>query len=615
MIQTNGAASDAGVSKSYSNTTAFLFPFGIDSSNVYYYVPATIQYSSAPSTYGTVTTRPVASGHPQAQDPTNALACYWKTTSTGFSGGSVTQSYMYTQNFVRGAEASYEAAYFSSPSWTTNGGSINTTSNVISFTGMNLSDGDFTAGASSAFGIVPILYSIANSDWRTVGTWSTTRGGSSSGTIPHATTIVYVCNGYTVTTTGPDTSGSLIIEPSATLYLQTGLPGNSFGAVSIDSSSGGTLRIDSSGYFPKGDWASFLGNSGGTVEYRQNGTATINLPTSYVLPSGSTVNITGYCNLITSPYGGGNINLPNTNLTVFKNFTVGYSPTGGTSSCTTRLDTAATTMTLEVKGLLTINQYGILQYPNGSAQNVQADSDLNILSGGTLKVRYGGTSVANMLTVDGNIVNNGVLDLDSNTTTTGNTYYCTLQFAGTSSKSLSGTTATRTHLDSIVVNKGTTLSPIVDVSIDTTGFQMGNGGLSLQNGTFRLTSPATMGLSSGAFTIPVTGGLSANGGTFNIVTGSAIGEPGIEGPTGNSRRIRQCWPNMSAVSSSISYSAAGSPTINISGGALNVYSQIRRDTTNNSGSLNYIQTGGTVTIGGKNPVSLLHSNYRAALKL
>ena len=73
---------------------------------------------------------------------------------------------------------------------------------------------------------------------------------------------------------------------------------------------------------------------------------------------------------------------------------------------------------------------------------------------------------------------------------------------------------------------------------------------------------------------------------------------------------------MTTGSSSILYSAAGSPTINVSGGTLNVYSEIRRDTTNNSGSFNYIQTGGTVTIDGNNPVvPASFQGYRAAFEV
>ena len=48
MIQTSGQASDGGVSKMYSGTTAYVFPVGFynASNTTYYYMPASIRYSS-----------------------------------------------------------------------------------------------------------------------------------------------------------------------------------------------------------------------------------------------------------------------------------------------------------------------------------------------------------------------------------------------------------------------------------------------------------------------------------------------------------------------------------------------------------------------------------------
>ncbi len=532
MVQTTGSASDGGVSKTYSNTAPFLFPFGFGS----YYLPALIQYSGTPSTYGTVTTRPVNSRHPLAQGSNNALTSYWKTTSSGFSGvpaGSVNQLYYYNEAFVQGTEAQYEAAYYNSTStsWITAGFTINTTVDSLSFRALSYSDGEFTAGMSSAFGTILTLYSITSGDWNTAAVWSLTPGGGPYSDFPHATTIAYVTSGDTVTTTHADSSANLMIQPAAILELRSNAAGNNFGTVLNNSSTGsGTLRIDTSGYFPKGDWGNFLGSGGGTVEYYQKSAAILNLPRTYALPSGGTAGIANYCNLITSPYSNGGINLPDTNLTIYGNFSVGYNATGGTANCITWIDTASTTRTVEVHGVITINNNGVLEYRNGAAQNVSGDSDLTIASGGTLQVQASSTTLlAHTLTVSGNVYNNGTLDLDPNYPTNDN-YRCTLGFSGSNSKSLTNTTTpTRTRLYSILVNKGTTLDSIVNVSVGATGFTMGGGGLTLQNGTFRLTSAVTMGLSTGAFTIPVTGGLSANGGTFNIVTGTTSADLTLKG--------------------------------------------------------------------------------------
>ena len=205
-------------------------------------------------------------------------------------------------------------------------------------------------------------------------------------------------------------------------------------------------------------------------------------------------------------------------MKVYKNFTIGSS---STTSGTTQLNIGATSTTLEVHGLLSINQYGVLQYMNSTASIPQyaiADSDIVIAAGGALQVRNGGSTVGNTLTVYGNITNNGTLDLNPNS----GTNYCNLIFTGKFSKSLTSTsTPTLTRLYAITVNEGTTKDSVLNVNIDPTNFSISSGGITLQNGTFRLTTNTAVTVSTGAFTIPTTASLSANGGTLNIATGSA----------------------------------------------------------------------------------------------
>jgi hypothetical protein len=598
MIKTNGLLSNGGVSKTYSNTSAFVFPFGFGT----YYLPASIQFSSAPATYGTVTIRPVNARHPLLLGTNNALTCYWKTSSSDFSGipaGSVQHLYNYTTAFVVGAEASYVSNYYNSSAWLSDVSlSVNAGTHIISYSAANAADGEFTAGLASAFGAITTLYSIADGNWNAPGTWSTTRTGSAGSTFPDANTRVYICNGKTVKTTVSAASSSLTIEAGSTLDLQN-IIGHGFGSiVNTDVTGSGTLRIASSGYFPTGDWANYLGISGGTVEYYQTATGT-----TLTIP----LTNTSYYNLITSPYDGSSIILPNTNLTVYNNFTVGYSGMT-TVSCITQINVDASSTTLEVKGDLNINQNGVLQYMNNTnPQYVIADNDINIASGGKFIVSNAGTvNLAHTLTVYGNILNNGTFDLDSNYPTNDN-YHCTLTFTGLLNVSISNSTIPLlTRFYSITVNKGTTMDPVVNVNINNTGFQMGGGGLTLQNGTFRLTSNVTMALSSGGFTIPPTACLSTNGGTFNIATGAAAADLTLIGRLEIITGAVNIGPSITSGSANaynILYPAAITPEIIISGGTLDVYSQIRRLTANNAGSLNYTQTGGKVTIGGKVPTT------------
>ncbi len=633
MISTKGLASDLGISKTFNSSyKTFRFPIGTGNS----YRPDSIQFTADPAQYGSITVKTILSADPLVQAAGKAINLYWKVTSSGFSGiqnNSINQvCYYYPADAPTPAdEINYIPAVYIAPAWN----AINDTSAVadyktpreIHFNNTNYIDGEYTCGTPAAFTGLTIYYSNSNNanvtsstgaDWSAAATWCT---DSSTGTPAGAladnmSNAVFIIGDGSATTHRINISGTHQIQTgNISIYsdgiLDIGLTnGHNFGGIPNSKVSGsGTLRIASTAYFPRGDWGNFLGASGGTVEYYQTSAspATINLPTTYTLPSGSTANITGYFNLIISPYTASNIILPNTNLSVYNNLTIGYSAGGGTASCMTQLNAGAASATLEVHGTLNINQYGILQYMNVAAQNLIADNDINIAAGGALQVLNGGTSVANTLTVYGNVVNNGTLNLDANYPTN-DTYYCSLTFTGTFSKSLTSTsTPTSTCLYNIGVNKGAAWDSVLNVNVASTGFQMGGGGINLQNGTFRLTTNVTMNISSGAFTIPSTACLSANGGTLNLGTAGAAADSLILNGKleilAGAVNIGPAISTTSAYAFNIVYATAGTPEISISGGALNVYSQIRRQPVVTSGALNYMQTGGTVTIGAKNPIT------------
>ena len=100
MITTTGIASDGGVAKTFS-TTAKTFVYPIGTSGRYH--PAKIYFTSDPAQYGSIAVRTVPSQQPLEQDTTKAIRCYWKTTSTGFSGiqnNSVFQIYYYNSGIL-----------------------------------------------------------------------------------------------------------------------------------------------------------------------------------------------------------------------------------------------------------------------------------------------------------------------------------------------------------------------------------------------------------------------------------------------------------------------------------------------------------------------------------
>ena len=122
MIVTGGLMSNGGVQKEFSNTNGFLFPFGFAVGATHYYMPANLRFSSTPTKWGAVTSRPVHGRHHLAQGVNNALSAYWKTTSSGFEGvpaNSVVHTYAYADAFVAGNRNYLPAVYNYGTAWRT----------------------------------------------------------------------------------------------------------------------------------------------------------------------------------------------------------------------------------------------------------------------------------------------------------------------------------------------------------------------------------------------------------------------------------------------------------------------------------------------------------------
>jgi hypothetical protein len=589
MIQTNGLMSDGGVSKIFSNTNAFNFPFGFynTSNTTYYYMPHSIQFSSVPTTYGTVTTRPVNARHPLTQS-TNSLACYWKTTSTDFTGvptGSVINNYYYdyaqSNYFVTGTEANYIPAVYGNSIWNTVPSGVITATNQVSYNADN-ADGEYTAGYPSAFSAISTLYSVANGNWNIANTWSTTRGGApGNGGTPAANTLVYICDGKTVTTTAAASASSLTIETGSTLDLQNVI-GHNF--VSIPTC-GGTLRIASTGYFPSGDWGYFLGSAGGTVEYYTSA-GNMTIPTT----SASGLVLGAYKNLKLTHSLTYTITLPDRDLTIYGDLTVSGSVTG---SAGTRI--AGTSWTYTVNGNLNINS-GVLEYRDGVISTIKVLGNTSIAAGASFRAPASG-ALANVLELYGNLACLGTFDMNN----TGRVY---TYFKGAADDTISG--AGTIDFYNLFVDKGSDTTSVLTVTANSIT-TVTNPFLTLSNGTFRVNNSAltlTITTAGTNFNIPSTACLSVVAGTvrvaYNTGGGANTADLMLAGKvevSGGSLLVGNSADN---TNNDIEYASAGLPEINIAGGQLIVNGQIRRGTIITSGSLNYSQSGGTVTIGGRN---------------
>ena len=601
MIVSNGLASDGGIKKHFSNTNEFLYPFGFELSGTYYYMPANIQFSSAPAQWGSVTSRPVNERHYLAQGTTNTITTYWKNTSEGFSGitpNSVTHGYTYNasggNNFVQGNEANYiPAVYRSGSSWATipDVNQVDQANNRITFANQSAGSGEYTAGESSAFQTIPILYSSSNPTfWDDSSTWSAVGVGESGGEgVPGPNTIVIIgddTHNHTVTIRTPnEESGALFIAEGSILDLGT-TQGHNFAAIPEETVAGaGTLRISSSNYFPAGDFGEFIGPNGGTVEYYSN---TVNIDIPQLSDGGLVLN--NYRNLILNNQGN-TITLPESNLVVYEDIVV----TGSSSFTRTFTGNGWDKLTILGNFHILSTEFRIRDAA-GETISFIIYGDLIVEEDGVFQTRDGGPDFNHILELYGNVINQGTFNLQRGTRN------LRTIFKGTSNTFITGAGSIYNFYD-ITVDKGNDATPVVTLESDiTTGVT--NPFLTLTNGTFRVNKEGlTVTITGGgtSFSIPSTAALSVQNGDVRVAygTGNLILAGKLEVLGGNMFIGNPAISN----NNSIEYAAAGTPEIVVEGGNLSVNGQIRRPTTISSGSLNYIQSGGTTTIYGKNRIN------------
>jgi hypothetical protein len=603
MIKTTGSQSDGGVTKSFSATGSFLYPFGTTT-----YHPATIAISQAPTHWGDVTVKPVAVVHPSVDPSKNALTYYWKVTSNSITGilpGSISHTYHYIPADVTGNDNTYITGVYRPFAWVKGDAlQVDIIGKNIYFPAIQYLDGEYTAGETAAFGVVKVYYSRANGDWDTPTTWSliSNADATSPGTIPGPSDLVVIGDGGSnnhVVTISANTKiiSGLQINIGSTLDVNT-TTGHEFGSVTGT----GKLRISSptgTAIFPSGDFGSFLGAAGGTVEYYTE-TAPGNIGVAFTMPTtylagGNPVNIATYYNLILSPATGKDITMPNTDLLIYKDLNINVSGTSATGIA--QLNNQNTTRTITIDGNLNVNN-GNLQFTNGgnTAQNMLVVGDVTIASGAIFDVAAN-LAATNTLSIQGNLTNNGIFDLIA-----GATQICNVTFTGAANKLISGTTATRTDFNTLTINKGTDRTSILEATVNAMTLNSSLAtAMTLTNGTFRLSnSNVTLTLSTtNSFTIPSTGCLSANLGTMNV--GAANNNASDLLLLGRLEILNTGIVNVGnngGSNNDIEYAASGTPEIIISGGSLNIDGQVRRNLANTLGSLIYNQSGGTVTVKG-----------------
>ncbi|MGC9375293.1 MAG: hypothetical protein ACP5DQ_09665, partial [Bacteroidales bacterium] len=652
FIQTAGNTGDGGVSKVYStSSTSFTFPVGAPSTShpaAAEYSPATLSFGTNPTTFGTITVLPVGYEHPNTTTKDRSLTYFWRVKSSGFDLGSATinHSYTYSQSDVIDngtdiTETGYKAAMYdnASYSWTKyTTTDVDDTTNEIGGTGTSLAalntiDGEFTAGDDTPddpFGTPVVYYSRQTGLWGQTSTWSLTDHTTvdEPSTVPGASDIViiggqdsvYLATNLTTPNTGVQNAATLKIEQGSVLDIGYN-PACNFAVVLSHENGNGNLRLTTSYNsgstyaFPSGDFSDFNINLGTTELYTTNETA----GTTYWLPN----DVSSYGNLIISPIGGSNIIFGNTDLLIYGDLVTRGQDSRSWFCPNWREENYPTAPTIPISKIITINgdfdiRGGALVWYNRNntgAQDFVIGGDLILDTGAGIQVYTNGTGNSQSITISGSIINNALAPEGGwnhpNHYRGADFTDIPLIFTGSGVNYITNENLLDnpfTIIESLTINKGTSQSDSLIVDIGGSLSTPTDDWLTLQNGTFHYEHNDDLMITEGSqFTIPASAALSINtpgntiyiandnvnnndvylNGKLTIIDGDVyIGQPSA--PNNNN---------------DIEYSGGGNSTIDIQGGSLTVNGQIRRNPSTSTGILKYNQSGGAVTINGRNAIA------------
>ena len=644
FIQTAGNAGDGGLSRAYNTVSQFTFPVGVSGR----YTPATIGFSAAPATFGTISIIPVDYEHPVTSVKGQSLTYFWRIKSSGFTGiplFSVTHSFVYDQSDVSGTETSYVPALYDGTTFTWYSGlaaDINTTTNAIAdwtspTNSTNFLDADYTAGVASSFGTPVRYYSRQSGVWSVPATWSLTghttdnpppvAPGANDIVIIGGNDSIYLSNetpSFPPDNTNPAVTyyqrnkavvscASLQIEAGSALDIQNN-PGCTFATVLTHPNGNGKIRIttrDAAGFdspepfvYPSGDFSEFSAFDGISDFYTINPQS----GTYYTLPS----NARDYGTVLLTPLGGSNIIMPNIPVV---NINGDLICNGSNADAWLAMSWNGEYLPIVAK---TVNVAGDLRVTGGSfgfiyngatLQQIIINGNVNVSPNAAIDVWT--TSTNNVMQIGGDINNNS-----NNGTNTlslvrflNGTQRCNVTFFGNNSAVVTNnpaiSTTPRTVFGNVTINKGTTADTTLWWDVGGVLVTPADNWLTLQNGTLVYDRTGDFTLSTVTdFTIPSTAGL-----TINTPSNVYISNSGSSETLFLNGRLRilngggnvYIGPaNNVTNNADIEYSGGGASLLEIMSGRLFVNGQIRRPIATTNGILTYRQSGGNVIIYGNN---------------
>ncbi|HEV7570347.1 MAG TPA: fibronectin type III domain-containing protein [Thermoanaerobaculia bacterium] len=255
------------------------------------------------------------------------------------------------------------------------------------------------------------------------------------------------------------------------------------------------------------------------------------------------------------------------------------------AGATVTIDTAAAAYSVSVPST------AVLQFEQTTGRTITVATDVTIASGGTFQSNPAGTATTHVLSLAGNLVNNGTIDFSTNADTAG----AGITFTGPNNTTFSGSGGTN-DIRTITVNKGTTAAPIVEVLTSnftvrgvTTDTVVG-GWLVMTNGTLKLSggfSGTSRVFSAAGYTIPATGGFWLNNQNYTVA--GQNGSPTQSGLL----RITQGTFNIGIATGNAMGFSTGSTTV-VEGGAVNATSRFGVAAAGNI--ITYQQSAGTITV-------------------
>jgi hypothetical protein len=278
------------------------------------------------------------------------------------------------------------------------------------------------------------------------------------------------------------------------------------------------------------------------------------------------------------------------NWSATSTWSTGAAPTGADNVTIANGHTVTIDVTLAACQSLTVGQgvSGVLQFSTTTARTLTVGGDVTIAAGGTFQSATSGTVTTHMLSLSGNLTNNGTLDFSTN----GNAAGAGITFTGATSNAFSGTGGT-TDIRTLTISKGTSSANVLELSTSAFTVQgsstdvAASAFLTLTNGTFKISGTFTGShrtFTSASYTIGSTAGFWLNNPNYTVA--------GQANSSTNSGLLRLTQGTFNVGSASgTAMGATPGAVFTIEGGTLNLAGRL-----STSNAVTYTQTGGTVNV-------------------